>query len=132
MSRRHGALHRKDEQVIIDEESEEEEEEEKPKKGKGAKQGPPPKKDGLNWTAIILLGMMILPAIITAYVQIMDYLYPTDAIARRIRERVVKCYEAANPSKLKDVDRFIEKYKGNEHKLFAVLKGKYEKVPECQ
>ena len=62
----------------------------------------------------------------------MDYLYPDSAAERRIRERVVKCYEAANPKKMSEIDKFIKKYKGKEYALFAQLRSKYEKYPECQ
>lgn len=42
-----------------------------------------------------------------------------------IRERVLRCYEAANPSKVGEIDQFIGKYKGKEHLLFAQLRNKY-------
>ncbi len=61
----------------------------------------------------------------------MDYLDPDSAAERRIRERVVKCYEAANPQKMSEIDKFIKKYKGKEYSLFAQLRNKYEKYPEC-
>lgn len=61
----------------------------------------------------------------------MDFVYPEAAKVRRVKDRVVKCYEAANPSKLSDVDKFIEKYKGKEEALFAQLRNKYPKHPEC-
>ncbi len=62
----------------------------------------------------------------------MDYLYPENAKARVVRERVIRCYEAANPSKVDEVDKFVERYKGREHVLFAQLRTKYQKYPECQ
>ena len=60
-----------------------------------------------------------------------DYIYPEAAKERRIRERVTQCYEAANPTKISEVDKFIKKYKGREHVLFAQLRTKYQKYPEC-
>ncbi len=59
-------------------------------------------------------------------------MYPEAAKTRQIRQRVMRCYEAANPSKVSEVDNFIMKYEGREHVLFAKLRGKYEKIPECQ
>jgi hypothetical protein len=61
----------------------------------------------------------------------MDFIYPEAAKARRIRDQVVRCYEVANPSKVADVDKFLEKYQGREHILFAQLRTKYEKIPQC-
>lgn len=61
----------------------------------------------------------------------MDYMNPEAAKIRKFRERVVRCYEAANPSKLSEVDDLIAKYQNKEHILFAKLRGKYEKFPEC-
>jgi hypothetical protein len=43
----------------------------------------------------------------------------------------LKCYDVANPSKVSEIDKFIEKYKGNENRLFANLKEKYNKYPQC-
>ena len=60
-----------------------------------------------------------------------DYLYPEAAQQRLVRERVTRCYEAANPSKVSEVDKFIMRYKGNEERLFANLKEKYGKFREC-
>ncbi|DAZ96744.1 TPA: hypothetical protein N0F65_012321 [Lagenidium giganteum] len=45
------------------------------------------------------------------------------------RERLVKFYQQFNPDKLKDVDSTLEKYKGNEQRLFAMLEQKYLKKP---
>lgn len=61
----------------------------------------------------------------------MDFLYPEAAKMRKVTERVTRCYEAANPSKLSEVDKFIQKYKGKEESLFAQLRNKYPKHPEC-
>ena len=42
----------------------------------------------------------------------MDYLYPEAAKVRLFKERVIRCYEAANPSKLSEIDKLIQKYEG--------------------
>jgi hypothetical protein len=62
----------------------------------------------------------------------MDFLYPENVKTRKVREHVIRCYEVANPSKLDEVDKFVERYQGREHVLFAQLKHKYEKYPECR
>ncbi|GAB9470777.1 Nuclear pore complex protein, partial [Globisporangium polare] len=41
------------------------------------------------------------------------------------REKLVKFYQQFNPEKLKDVDSTLEKYKGQESRLFAMLEQKY-------
>jgi hypothetical protein len=51
---------------------------------------------------------------------------------RKVRERVMRCYEVADPTKISEVDKFVERYRGREHILFAQLKSKYEKYPECR
>lgn len=61
----------------------------------------------------------------------MDFFYPEAAKERQTMARVVRCYEAANPTKVSEVEKFVKKYKGREHALFAQLRNKYEKFPEC-
>ncbi len=61
----------------------------------------------------------------------MDYLYPEAVAHRKLKDRVVRCYSVANPTKVSEVDRFLEKYKGHEERLFANLREKYYKYPEC-
>lgn len=51
---------------------------------------------------------------------------------RVVRDRVNRCYEAANPSKLSEVDSILRQYVGREHVLMAKLGTKYSKFPECQ
>jgi hypothetical protein len=58
-------------------------------------------------------------------------MYPEAKEQRIVRDRVRKCYEVANPSKLNEVDKIVEKYKGREHALFAQLRAKYAKYREC-
>jgi len=89
------------------------------------------KKQGYNLYAILIMAMFIVPGIIGASLYVVDYIYPEAAANRKIRERVMGCYEIANPSKLADVDKFIAKYKGRETVLYAQLRSKYNKVPDC-
>ena len=57
---------------------------------------------------------------------------PQSATTNLIKRRIVRCYEAANPNKLKEIDGLIAKYQGHENKLFAKLEEKYSKYPECR
>jgi len=90
------------------------------------------KKQGYNFYAILIIAMFVVPGIIGASLYLVDYIYPEAAAARKIKERVAGCYEIANPSKMADVDKFIAKYKGRESALYAQLRNKYHKVPDCQ
>ena len=96
------------------------------------KQGQPKKPEGLNWTAVIILLIMIVPMLLTVGIQALDYLYPDAAMTRTLRARILKCYQVANPEKIDSIDSTLKKFKGKEHILFAKLKGKYERYPECQ
>lgn len=58
-------------------------------------------------------------------------MYPEAKAQRLIKERVIKCYEVANPTKLSEIDKIVEKYKGRERALYAQLRAKYEKFPQC-
>ncbi|RYY81413.1 hypothetical protein EON63_15455 [archaeon] len=74
-------------------------------------------KSGLNYTAVGILLLFVLPMVFAGVlqvrwpfltpipksvllipiVQVMDFLYPQAAQQRRIRERLVRCFEAAQP-----------------------------------
>ena len=56
---------------------------------------------------------------------------PKSPLESAIKNRVLKCYEAANPSNLAEIDGLLSKYKGKEYILFNKLRAKYEKFPEC-
>lgn len=58
-------------------------------------------------------------------------MYPEAKALRQTRERVTRCYESANPAKLNEVDKIVDKYRGREHVLFAQLRAKYPKHSEC-
>ena len=47
------------------------------------------------------------------------FLFYQEASARKYKEKVVQCYNVANPKKLDEVDKILKKYKGNEHVLFS-------------
>lgn len=63
--------------------------------------------------------------------KISDMYYPEAKALREIKDRVITCYEVANPTKLSEVDAIVEKYKNKEVALFARLKNKYPKIPQC-
>lgn len=130
--------------------SDAEDEVETVKSASGAKKA----EKGWNYTAIFFMILFILPGFVAVvlqvrsdcvvctcfytfniflneYLQGYDMMYPEAKAQRIVRERVIKCYEAANPTKLNEVDKIIEKYKGREHALFAQLRSKYAKHPEC-
>jgi len=90
------------------------------------------KKEGYNIYAIVIIAMFVVPGIIGATLYVIDYMYPEAAATRKFKEKIMNCYEIANPTKLSDVDKFIAKYQGRETALYAQLRNKYRKVPECQ
>lgn len=47
------------------------------------------------------------------------------------RERLVKCFEAADPGKLSDIDGLLLKYQGRERVMFTKVQNKYLKYPQC-
>lgn len=90
------------------------------------------KSSGLNFSAICILLMMILPAMVTLGIQAYDMMYPKLAAARIIRERVQKCYAAAKPNEVVDIEKIMKKYAGKETVLLASLRNKYAKFSACQ
>lgn len=91
----------------------------------------PKKSEGYNWAAICIMLLFLVPSAFALVIALVDYAYPEQAKARLIRDRVVRCYEAADPKKLDNIDAYMKKYKGREGKLFTNLRMKYEQVPEC-
>lgn len=89
------------------------------------------KNSGMNYSAICILVMMVLPALITLGIQAYDMMYPKAAADRLIRERLNRCYAAAKPKEVVDIDKIIKKYLGKEKTLFATLRNKYSKHPDC-
>lgn len=90
------------------------------------------KSGGLNWSAICIILMMVLPAVITLAISAYDMMYPKLAAARMIREKIQKCYSAAKPNEVVDIEKIMKKYNGKERALFANLRNKYPKFPACQ
>jgi hypothetical protein len=63
----------------------------------------------------------------------MDYMFPQQAALRSVRESIMECYLASNPSKVGDVDKLMDKFKGTEKKLMRELRKKYgEDYTQCR
>ena len=75
--------------------------------------------------------MFALPVLLTGLIFIGDMLNPAGAMQNKVREALVKCYTVADPVKLNSVESLISKYEGRERALFAKLRTKYEKIPQC-
>lgn len=84
-----------------------------------------------NYAAIFILVLFLLVPMITLGIQGYDMLYPKAAVKRLTREKVLKCYSAAKPKEIIDVDKIMKKYDEKEHILLATLRNKYSKFPEC-
>lgn len=89
------------------------------------------KSAGLNYAAICIMAMMVVPALLTLGLQAYDMVYPEAAAERMIRSRLQRCYSAAKPNEVVDLDKILKKYKKKENTLFATLRNKYSKFPEC-
>jgi len=114
--------------------------------------------EGLNYKALAILAMFALPLLLTGFIFIGDMLNPAGVEQNKIREALVKCYTVADPSKLGSVESLIGKYvhnlhpgpipnpnlnlnlnlnpnshryEGRERELFAKLRTKYHKIPQC-
>lgn len=51
--------------------------------------------------------------------------HPTKMSADVIRERILEIYEEREPTKIKEVDFLMEKYKGSEIDLYRAVRAKY-------
>ena len=76
------------------------------------------KKSKIKWSGIFLIGLFVIPTVFGVLMFAYDYVYPESARVRELRNPLVRCYSAANPSKVNDIDHLLEKYKGNEHRLY--------------
>ena len=120
------------------EKEEEDEQKQNNKKNKNKKDESPnlvkPEKKAAGWNfcAIAFLFLFISIPCATGVIYLMDIIYPDYAKANAITSKVNRCYASADMSKLDQVPKFVEKYKGNEHRLFAILTDKYgDKHHEC-
>jgi hypothetical protein len=117
-----------DDEVVVEKKSKKK----KDSKPPGVAPSAPRKKDGYNWSAIGIMLLFILPAMLTGYLYLMDFLYPEAAQNRLLHDRLLRCYDVANPEKVKDIDHILKKYKGKEGRLFAMVTDKYgEDYPAC-
>lgn len=86
----------------------------------------------INWMALVLLALFVVPGILAVCIHVYDMMYPGAAQERVLREKLVRCYEVANPSKLNDIDDILKKANGRYVKLLAGLKNKYgDKYVQC-
>lgn len=76
------------------------------------------KKSKIKWTGIFLIGLFVVPTLLGVAMYIYDIVYPQNAKMRDIRNPLVRCYSAANPSKLSEIDYLLKKYEGKEHRLY--------------
>jgi hypothetical protein len=87
---------------------------------------------GFNWAALGFLVLVVGAPLITVLLQVADYMYPEAAKDNRLRTLLVRCYTAANPSKLNEIESLVKKYSKHDYVLRAKLREKYENYPECQ
>lgn len=90
------------------------------------------KAPGLNYSAIAIGLLFVLPVICTLVFQAFDMLYPQLALDRLVRGKVAKCYDVAKPDEIVDIDKIMKKYNGKYQSLFNNLGNKYSKFPQCR
>jgi hypothetical protein len=76
------------------------------------------KKSKIKWTGIFLIGLFVVPTVLGVAMYIYDMVFPQDAKMRDLRNPLVRCYSAANPDKLSEIDYLLKKYEGKEHRLY--------------
>ena len=92
----------------------------------------PPK--GLNYTALIFLVLLVLGPVIGGCIWLYDRLYPEQAMVGRFRTDLVRCYTAANPKKLSNVESLVKKHGQNDRarrKFWSAMIERYPKTSEC-
>jgi hypothetical protein len=90
------------------------------------------KAPGLNYSAIGIGILFVLPVVCTIVFQAFDFFYPQMALDRLVRGKVLKCYDVAKPNETVDIDKILKKYNGKYQSLFNNLGNKYSKFPECR
>jgi|Transcript_4085 hypothetical protein len=90
------------------------------------------KAPGLNYSAIGIGILFVLPVVCTIIFSAFDYFYPHLALDRLVRGKVLKCYDVAKPNETVDIDKVMKKYNGKYQSLFNNLGHKYAKHPECR
>ena len=76
------------------------------------------KKSKIKWSGIFLIGLFVIPGLLGAFMFAFDYIFPEDAKMRKLKNPLVRCYSAANPSKLSEIDHLLKKYEGKEGRLY--------------
>lgn len=87
----------------------------------------------LKWRQCFCSSIVLGMAIVVGFIFLLksDHLVSENNFHSTVRERVIKCYKTANPSKVRDVKKILEKYRGDEHGLFVMLRNRYPSFREC-
>lgn len=93
---------------------------------------------GYNWSGIFILGLFVIPLVGGVCIFLMNTFYPQSTFTGaageplwKIEDRVRECYKVANPSKLDEVHKFVNKYAKTPKRLYAQLDSKYSEHIEC-
>lgn len=93
---------------------------------------------GYNWSGLFILGLFVVPLIGGGVAYLMNIFFPQLSSTStsgeplwKIEDRVRECYKVANPSKLNDVSKIVQKYAKKPEKLYRQLDSKYNQFGEC-
>ncbi|CAB1107310.1 unnamed protein product [Ectocarpus sp. CCAP 1310/34] len=91
-----------------------------------------PKKEGIKILPLILMFVMFGPVVLTGLIFVFDYVANSDwgikiGLADDPRTRLTKFYKKHNPTKMRDVDKLLKKYKGRYPEMFQRLDAKYNR-----
>ena len=110
--------------------------------GKDPAPSKPPKKEGYNWSALILLCLFLLGPAMYLGQMLYDKWNPEDAERAAFRNRLYRCWSAAiddgkaPKGKLDTIDKVAANYvtwkEGRKQRFWAEIGEKYPKLPECQ
>eukprot|EP00903_Cladosiphon_okamuranus_P006394 g6259.t1 len=97
-----------------------------------AKRRRPANKGGIKILPLILMFVMFGPIILSGLIFVCDYVANSEwgikiGLADDPRTRLVKFYQKHNPTKMRDVDNLLRKYKGNYAEMFKRLDAKYNR-----
>jgi hypothetical protein len=93
----------------------------KPRKGEETEMG------GIRWGPIAMMLLIVLSTLLPGLLNLFDSLGKLGFTAFQpdYEGRVLRFYQANNPSKVGEVPTVMRKYKGKEEALFAKLEAKY-------
>ncbi|CAM9514950.1 unnamed protein product [Pylaiella littoralis] len=95
-----------------------------------AKQRRPAKKGGIKILPLILMFVMFGPVLLTGLIFVCDYVVNSEwgirvGLPGNPRASLTKFYQKHNPTKMRDVDKLMKKYKGRYAEMFQRLDAKY-------